>query len=285
MYANLGGITFEGLKGFSTFTDSRATVYAEIGMVNRKPRLQRTGEALQEISFDILLHADFSNVEEDIQQFEDIREAGNSVSLVLGNGAVLGDFLLTAITKNIKKTDPLGNIIYLTASITLKEYPQGNRAEALAITAVEQGFASSIEKVVPSKVVAITPSAGVEAGTIGTSINIDSKFIQKNTEIAEKNASRRPAIFPLISEKTDAISIACTDLSNKMREIQAEVNNATQIIENAEAVISFASNVQAAISGADIDALVASNTTFQQANATLQASMSSVIVLIASRKI
>ena len=285
MYASLGGITFEGLKGFSTFTDSRATVYAEIGMVNRKPRLQKAGESLQEIAFDILLHADFSNVEQDIQQFEDIREAGNSVSLVLGNGAVLGDFLLTSINKAVKKTDPLGNIIYLTASITLKEYPQGNRAESLAITAAEQAFASSIEKVVPTKVIAIAPSAGVEAGLLGTSINVDSKFIDKNTAIAEGNASRRPAIFPLISERTDLVSIACTELANKIRSIEAQVNNATDIIENAEAVVSFASNIQAAITDADMDELVASNSIFQQANATLQASMSSVIVLIASRKL
>ena len=285
MYASLGGITFEGLKGFSSFTDSRATVYAEIGMVNRKPRLQKTGEALQEIAFDILLHADFSNVEQDIQQFEDIREAGESVALILGNGAVLGDFLLVSINKDIKKTDALGNIIFLTAGISLKEYPQGNRAEQLAITAKAQGFASSIQKVVPSKVIAIAPSAGVEAGGLGTAVNVQSLSIAKNTEIVTGNASRRPVIFPLISASTDVMSIACTDLANKIRGIEAQVSNATEIIENAEAVVAFASNVKQAVTDADMDAIIASNSTLQQANNSLYASMATLGVLIASRSI
>lgn len=285
MYANLGGILFDGLKGFSSFADSRATNYAEINRVNRKPTLQRTGERLQEIDISILLHADFSNVEADIQAFEDIRESGNSVALVLGNGAVLGDFVIVSINKQTQKTDGLGNIIYLTAEIKLKEFPSGNRQELLAVKAKEEAFASSIEKVVPSKVVPIQPSAGVDASKIGANINVQSLTIQRNAEIAEGNPARRASIYSIVSGKTDLVSIACTELANKIRLIESRINNAEQIISNAESVLLFASNVKTAVDSSDIDAFIASNATFQQANSSLQKSMTSVAVLVGSRGI
>lgn len=285
MYAQLGSIRFEALKGFSGFTDSRATNYAEIARVNRKPNLQRVGEQLQAISISILLHADFSDIESDMEQFEQLRKQGESVPLILGNGNVLGDFLILSISRNIRKTASDGTIIYLTADIEIKEYQNGDRLESVAITAKQNAFATSIEKIVPSRELQVLPSEGVLAGGLATSIDIEAFNIDAEVQKASSNIGARPTLFESITARADASSIAALELANKVRALREQISNAEQIIENAERLSTLAGNINAAIANADIDQLLASNSSFQASASTLSNSASIIVQLIAARKI
>jgi phage protein U len=93
MYAQLGTIVFEGIGGFSTFAGSRAAVFAETPIVGGKPRIQRTGQALETIEISMLLHADIAPPELSLAALEAIRSIGQPVPFILGTGEVLGDFV------------------------------------------------------------------------------------------------------------------------------------------------------------------------------------------------
>jgi Phage P2 GpU len=67
MYAQLGNIIFEGLKGFTSFEESYAVNYAQHERIKGKPRLEPVGDNLDTISFEMYLHADFTDPDEAIE--------------------------------------------------------------------------------------------------------------------------------------------------------------------------------------------------------------------------
>jgi len=111
MYAQLGNIRFEGLKGFSTFSHTVGVTYAQHARINGKSRLEATGDELDAISFEMMLHANFTDPEADIDVINTATVNREILKLILGNGKVVGDFVITSFEKVTEFTDPLGNII------------------------------------------------------------------------------------------------------------------------------------------------------------------------------
>jgi len=285
MYGQLGNIKFEGLKGFSSLSESSATNYAEIGRVNRKPSLQRVGERLRAISLSILLHADFSDVERDYEELDKAREQADSLPFILGNGRVLGDFYITTLRRQLRKTAPDGSIIYLTADLELKESNIGERRELLSATARQNAFANSTDKIIPTIEVSVLPSTGVEAGGLSVDVDIQASRIAANVEEAQTNTSARPDLYSNLVFRTDTVSILALELANKVREAQSQISNAQTIINNAESLRLFSASLRQAAINADINEINAANTTFQDSARRLQESCSSLVRLIAARKI
>lgn len=127
MYSQLGDIKFEGLIGFESFTDTIDATYAQHELVNRKPRLQRTGDALQEISGSISFHASFCDPEAQYAKLKEKKVSGEVLSLIYGNGIYEGDFVLKTIKRTVNQTDPSGNYVSISCEITLLE-AEGNTA-------------------------------------------------------------------------------------------------------------------------------------------------------------
>lgn len=285
MYAQLGNIRFEGLKGFSRFERTRETVYAEIPMIGSKPRLQKTGEKLQEISLGIMFHADFCVPETELSALNDVREAADSLTLVLGNGSVIGDFLITSVKESTRKTASNGTIIAIEADISIREFPQPDKLATLAVKAKEAAFASDINKVVPSREVAAIPTTAQFAANLGTGISISAGTINSNVDTAVRNEGRRPSMLNAIASLSQKSSESALEMAERMRQIQAQVSNATQIISDAENVARFASDLYTAVDSGNLASVVSANSTFQQASALLYSSSATLVTLIASRKL
>lgn len=149
----LGDIQFEGLRGFDTLRKTREAVYAELPLVQGKPRLQRTGTALQSITVGIVLHAAFTDPSADITALDEYREAGEILPLITGTGEIIGDFIILGIDETVVQTAPNGRTLNAQLSLTLKEHFDPNKPATLAAAAKSAAFAVGADKVVPVRLV------------------------------------------------------------------------------------------------------------------------------------
>jgi len=113
MYAQLGNIRFEGLKGFSNFSHERGVNYAQHELINGKPRLQAVGDNLDSISFGMYLHSQFTNPEADIETLRLSMQNREVLPLILGNGRVLGFFVIPNFSQVNSFTSETGKIAFI----------------------------------------------------------------------------------------------------------------------------------------------------------------------------
>ena len=284
MYAQLGDIRFSERFGFSAFARTRETIYAEIPMVNGKPRIQRTGEKLEELNIGILLHADFCVPERELVKFNDYRVQSRVLPLVLGNGRVVGDYLVVSTNEVTRKTTKDGTLIMVELEISLKEFPQPDRKAVIALQAQRDAFAVDIEKVVPQRVAPSIPTTTLEALKAENAISLKANEIDKDVDTARRKPLQRPELFNKISEAVQKVSEATLEMEGKVREIQEEVDEVGQILRDINDTARFVSDVGTAVSSGDIDQVVASNATFQSAAQSLRATSSELVVVSATRE-
>jgi len=149
----LGSITFDGLRGFDTLKKSREAVYAELPLMQGKPRLQRTGTALQKIDIGIALHAAFTDVEADIAALDAYREDGEILPLISGDGTNFGNFVLVSIGETVLNTSPTGRTLTAEVTLSLSEHFDPNPAATIEAAAKTAAFAIGADKVVPVRLV------------------------------------------------------------------------------------------------------------------------------------
>jgi phage protein U len=121
MYAQLGDIVFEKLLGFNSFETTGSEKYAEHALINLQPRLDHTGTDLRSIKFDVRFHANYCVPEQKSAALWVAKNTASILTLVLGNGRIIGDFVITEITDNLMQTFDDGTYIELVSSISLKE--------------------------------------------------------------------------------------------------------------------------------------------------------------------
>lgn len=121
MYAILGDIKFEGYKGFSDFSGNNESVLSEHPVIEGKPRLQMTGEKLEEITLKFLLHSSFSNPEKDLETLREYSRTAQVLPFVAGDGYNYGDFVLRSISRTLTQTNNEGSIIGIEVEVTLIE--------------------------------------------------------------------------------------------------------------------------------------------------------------------
>jgi phage protein U len=123
MYATLGNdIVFDVVKQPASLSDKRETMYAATPLVNGKPNLQRTGEALIEVSMSVMFHFDFCDPETEYLKLNNARVRGEILPLIFSNGRNEGDFVITTLERTIDQTDGFGNFVQITCNIGLKEF-------------------------------------------------------------------------------------------------------------------------------------------------------------------
>lgn len=152
MYAQLGDIFFQALKGFTSYEDTRETIYAQHQRIEGKPKLQRTGEALNEISLVMKFHAAFCDPEVEYDALNDHRVAGDILSLILGNGFYEGDFVITQLKKTLSQTDDDGSYIEINVEVSLLEYSDDNKIITRQQRAKLDAFAVDVERPLPASV-------------------------------------------------------------------------------------------------------------------------------------
>jgi phage protein U len=163
MYAQLGNIVFNGLRGFDTFQSTRESNLAQHAVIDGKPKLQRIGTNLEQVTLSIQFHASFCNPETEYSALDSAREAGEILPLLLGSGEFVGNFAIQSIGKDIEELDHVGNIKNLRVQVSLIEAVVTDALASAALGAVLSGIGNAANGA--ARVVA-SPKAISEASQI-----------------------------------------------------------------------------------------------------------------------
>lgn len=187
MYAQLGNIRFEGVKGFTTLEESFGVNYAQHERIKGKPRLEFVGDVLDTIAIGIYLHSNFTNPEDDIEALKIYMLNREILPLIWGNGKFVGNFVIPNFTKTTEFTDPSGNIISATLSIDLLESFTEEPLKEADKKAKEKAFATTLRTSNVRSVTAPTLSQGMVVSKNVSEIQSSAKIVNQYAFAAEKD--------------------------------------------------------------------------------------------------
>ncbi len=122
MYSQLGNMVFDKANGFTSLSDTLEITYAEHNLINQVTVLQPTGRNPQEYNINIFFHQRFCNVAEQIKALDDAATSYQILPLLMGNGKLLGNFVIISREKSIIESTPQGDIVAVNISLVLKEH-------------------------------------------------------------------------------------------------------------------------------------------------------------------
>lgn len=229
MYAQLGNIRFEGLKGFSNFSHERGVNYAQHELINGKPRLQAVGDNLDSISFGMYLHSEFTNPEADVEALRLAMQNREILPLILGNGRVLGFFVIPNFSQINSFTDPLGNLIEVTLSVELLESFSDDPLRESELQAINQSFATSqrnsnVRSVLPAKL------------SQGMTMTAEISNIQTATTLTGIYTAKIEAVPTRSEYWSGKISKSLTDIEGSLTNVQSILSEASNLQDMAQDV-------------------------------------------------
>ncbi|WP_225087439.1 phage tail protein [Pectobacterium colocasium] len=122
MFAVLGDIEFELITYWDGFESTFGVDYAEHSRIEGKPGLQFVGEQLDEFRISLVFHSLYCTPDNELSRLRRAMRAHQALALVFGNGDYRGWFVITAVTASSQQTDSSGNVMAMTAEVTLREY-------------------------------------------------------------------------------------------------------------------------------------------------------------------
>ncbi|MEC5344683.1 phage tail protein [Brenneria populi] len=122
MFAVLGDIEFELITYWDGFESTFGVDYAEHSRIEGKPGLQFIGEQLDEFRISLVFHSMYCTPDSELARLRRAMQAHQALALVFGNGDYRGWFVVTAVTASSQQTDASGNVMAMTAEVTLREY-------------------------------------------------------------------------------------------------------------------------------------------------------------------
>lgn len=129
-YAQLGSIIFETITGFDSFDSDRPAKFVRFERLQSKPITHAISLDLETITIAIKLHADFCNPRASIAALVKAQEAQAPMAFFMANGEVRGEFVIENLRETWTQTDPMGNILAATVSLTLTEHVEVDKDAA-----------------------------------------------------------------------------------------------------------------------------------------------------------
>lgn len=222
MYARLGNIIFQNLKGLNELSKTTTVTYAEHKPLAGKPLLQATGPNLDEVTISMRLHASFCNPAEELSTLREYMDTFEVLPLLLGNGKKEGEFVIMSINNVVEDADPAGNVFSYMVSCTLKEYVTPNRLQAEQDDNREAALAvGDVRPVAKLKANALTPPVDIAKSI--SAININAKLI--NDTVEQKGGVTSVNNRNTIARSAESIKNFCTDLREKYQDLQQGIED------------------------------------------------------------
>lgn len=241
MDVQLGSIQLRGLQGLQEFLPKRAASYAEHALLDGKPRLQNTGNALDEYQLTVFVHAQYGDPKALFQQLDTARMDGEVLPFIDSTGEYLGDFVITNIDPEVIQVDGLGNWVAANIPFLIREYVTPDRVSAKSADAKRSAFARSENSPLeaPPVFAVLEGPQQIEASlreTVYNSSKIDSELTS-----AEGNVSQR-ALMLARAKRT-------------IGDIRAGLNTAQSALNKAESIysrtVSLRRSVASSLAAAD----------------------------------
>lgn len=250
MYYQLGDITFEGAYGPISISSQHSGRYADLPLVNGGSQLQKTGDALVTVNFDILLHFTFADVAEAISTFEVYREEGSIVPFTDGTGADYGTYVVSSYNITRKQANPQGETVSANLSVTLTEYIDPDPAATILAQARKNASGLEESGATPSVVEALPPT---DTGVVVLSISSASDsalFADQRLDRAIESPSERAGLLTQVADLYKQTQTSLETAAAKITEvqtIQAQAEGLLEAVTSAQTVAAAAE--QAAIAG------------------------------------
>lgn len=255
MYAQLGDTIFEGKKGFSAFAGSSETEYAQHALIEGKPRLQQIGEKLEEITLTINLHYSYCNPEEEIDKLQTARRNGYILPFILGNGVVVGDFVITSIKRDITQTDQLSNIVFVTLTVSLLEYyevdPVAREKRAALLNAFAVDITANQQAVSGAPAYTSPGNQVIQENQQATS---ETKKIDRNINEAAVNPAKAAKASDDVTKSINKINKSISTVRNALTTTQKLQQLAQELPARLDILATTLQNLQALMPITDINA-------------------------------
>ncbi|WP_435951677.1 phage tail protein [Dryocola sp. BD626] len=148
MYAVLGEIEFEVVTSWDGFESTMGVDFASHARIEGKPGTQFIGDKLDKISLQFSFHSQFCQPAAEFNRLREAMTAHQAMALVFGNGDYRGWFVITDLSATHQHTDPYGNVIAQSGSLSLQEYTGDPKSPLLppAITTQEPNIDEMMDK-------------------------------------------------------------------------------------------------------------------------------------------
>lgn len=229
MLLQLGNKVFDGIfaPGNISYSGNEANL-AQYELINTKPRLQFTGTTLEEVTISIKLRADFCNPDQEIKDFDNWKNGGEILPLLLGNGEYVNDYVIKSISKEISQVFTDGTIIEANITISLLEYVPGSEEEKQA-AADRRNAAAVGDKKQVIKRPAQKPTSEAEAHKALMDAQNKAWEVAEEAEKA-KNADVPEDLISKVQVKVNRAQEAMQEARDKIEAVQEKVNTATGVI-------------------------------------------------------
>ena len=123
MWAQLGTVRFELLETPESVRQRDKWDYVEHKVLDEKSHLQKMGKSLQELTLKIKLSTAFgSDPQKLLSVIYENAEKEEPLPFILGDGTVIGKYVIEEIVKEWKRTDNKGRLLSVELEIRLKEW-------------------------------------------------------------------------------------------------------------------------------------------------------------------
>lgn len=276
MYAQLGNIRFEGVKGFTSLEESFGVNYVQHERIKGKPRLEFTGGILDTVSFGMNLHSSFTNPEDDIEAIKVYMLNKEVLPLVLGNGRLVGNFVIPSFKKNTVQTDPSGNIISATLTVELLESFTEDPLKQSDEKAKKKAFATTNRTSNVRSVTEPNLSKGMVVSKNVSEIQSSAKIVNQYTFAAEKDPDTLEYYSKKINSTLDSMEgqlFKTSEAFNSSSDIQELGPNMPTSLNRVNTSIQ---NIKGALPISDINQFKVLTADLQTSSAVLKADSSNV---------
>ena len=284
MYAQLGNIVFKGLKGFQGLQSTRETNFAQHAVIEGKPKLQRIGTNLEELTIGIQFHASFCTPETEISALDSARQDAEVLPFVNGAGEFLGTFVIKSIRKTMEELGTDGSIKMCTVDLDLMEFATSDAQSSAGLAAMAAGIAMAGNLPMQVNQIARVQSeaAGISAPltTAKALSTTTSSYITKAKQVASQAQHYKDKAQATLRTMRDALETSNRMLTNAKRTYQtaAQIKKAIADTQNSISSTIFA------LQGGTIDDALFANRELQRAVSSMNTATTEVVNITATRR-
>ncbi|MGH7905011.1 MAG: phage tail protein [Candidatus Binataceae bacterium] len=132
MFAIFGDIPFEVIGSPEALESARSYDYAEHAVIEDRPHLQWIHDGLETITFELMLHASFTNPQLQLYALRAAASSHVASALIFGDGEHRGYFVITAISVTARQLDSDGFPLAIRARLELKEWAMTSELDPAA---------------------------------------------------------------------------------------------------------------------------------------------------------
>ena len=118
----MGHIGFVGIAGPTSFELEKKIDFAEHQVTEGKPLLQYMGPVLDGIALTFMFHREYTDPQVAWDKILDLFNQHSSFPLSMGNGQLVGTFVLSGLSRSATVTAEDGTLVAIECRVTLKEY-------------------------------------------------------------------------------------------------------------------------------------------------------------------